>query len=133
MNTATILKTLSSCDILICISLHANYQCSFVFFVCLFIFPATNKHNLFAVNETTGVISLNGSLDREAVSYYRLRVLVSLSVVKGLPVLIRIRNNLIPTKRSWCHPLEAENNARLRSRKTAMWTHERNEIALSRF
>ena len=117
MNTATILKTLSSCDILICISLHANYQCSFVFFVCLFIFPATNKHNLFAVNETTGVISLNGSLDREAVSYYRLRVLVSLSVVKGLPVLIR--NNLIPTKRSWCHPLEAENNARLRSRKTA--------------
>lgn len=103
----------------------------FCLFIYLFIFPATNKHNLFAVNETTGVISLNGSLDREAVSNYRLRVLVSLSVVKGLPVLIR--NNLIPTKRSWCHPLEAENNARLRSRKTAMWTHERNEIALSSF
>ncbi|XP_020621470.1 cadherin EGF LAG seven-pass G-type receptor 2-like [Orbicella faveolata] len=39
------------------------------------IIGSTNKHSLFAINETTGVISLNGTLDREAVSNYRLRVL----------------------------------------------------------
>lgn len=70
---------------------------------------ATNKHSLFAINETTGVISLNGTLDREAVSNYRLRVLVSLTASKVLPVLIL---------NSWCHVLLAENNARLRSRET---------------
>lgn len=71
---------------------------------------ATNKHSLFAINETTGVISLNGTLDREAVSNYRLRVLVSLTASKVLPVLIL---------NSWCHVLLAENNVRLKSRETA--------------
>ena len=65
---------------------------------------------MFVINETSGVISLNGSLDREAVSTYRLRVLVSLSSMKGLPALIL---------NSWFHVLVAETNVRLRSRKTA--------------
>ena len=45
-------------------------------FVCLFIISATNKRRLFVINDTTGVISLNGTLDRETVSDYKLQVLV---------------------------------------------------------
>ncbi|XP_022809062.1 protocadherin Fat 4-like isoform X2 [Stylophora pistillata] len=36
---------------------------------------STNNHSLFVINVSTGVISLNGTLDREDVSEYKLRVL----------------------------------------------------------
>ncbi|KAJ7337301.1 hypothetical protein OS493_010160, partial [Desmophyllum pertusum] len=36
---------------------------------------STNKHSLFVINISTGVISLNGTLDREVVPEYRLQVL----------------------------------------------------------
>ena len=42
---------------------------------------ATNEQGLFVVNASSGVISLNGTLDREAEQEYRLRVLVSVSSV----------------------------------------------------
>ena len=49
---------------------------SFVCFLISLIFSATNNHSLFVINVSTGVISLNGTLDREDVSEYKLRVLV---------------------------------------------------------
>ena len=40
------------------------------------VFSATNNDSLFDINVSTGVIALNGTLDREDVSEYKLRVLV---------------------------------------------------------
>ena len=50
-----------------------------LFFICFFtsiVFSATNNDSLFDINVSNGVIALNGTLDREAVSEYKLRVLV---------------------------------------------------------
>lgn len=48
-------------------------------FCCCFpyIFPSvTNPTRLFVINNVTGIISLNGSLDRESIAEYSIRVLV---------------------------------------------------------
>ena len=44
----------------------------------LFSFVDSNKNNIFAVDNTTGVITVNGTLDREKTSSYLLRIGVSI-------------------------------------------------------
>lgn len=65
-----------------CLRIYSFVYCHDCYFQCLFTFETSisgdGKQGLFAINASSGVISLNGSLDRELREEYRLRVLVNI-------------------------------------------------------